>query len=181
MPGRGLRGSRGTNGGPREDTPSLKAVLWGMARGSGAGPWVGAGQWGWLRAGPWRRRGAVTGGDLVPSLGNWIWCLSNTAGESALVYPPDLWLPPGSGGDGRNSATPLTGTGGPVVSSAPWAERTWGAAPSTPPSPCGVPREEPRDAAALSAEEPEQGAGLRQRHSELKAKVGKFGSVLRHQ
>lgn len=56
-----------------------------------------------------------------------------------------------------------------------------GAAPGTPHSPCGVPREEPRDAAAPSVEEPEEGAGFGQGHSELKAKVGKFGSVLQHQ
>ena len=116
--------------------------------------------------------------------------LSNTAGESALVYPGDLWFSPGARHDVRNSAVPLTEVGGPVGSSAPQPDGTPpGQLLGLPGSPCtphameqDAQGEEPRVPGCTGgdSEEPTPGMGPGRGYAGLKAKVSKFGSGLRH-
>lgn len=116
--------------------------------------------------------------------------LSNTAGESALVYPRDLWFSPGAHRDVRNSAVPLMGVGGPAGSSAPRFDGPPQGSPSAFPGPSPPPpphaterdawEEEPRVPGCTGGdgEEPMQGTGLGRGYAALKAKVSKFGSGL---
>ena len=59
--------------------------------------------------------------------------LSNTGGESALVYPRDLWSSPGARRDVHNSAVLLVGVGGPLGSSALQPDGPPQGSPSAPP------------------------------------------------
>lgn len=112
--------------------------------------------------------------------------LSNTARESALVYPQDLWFSPGTHHDGYNSAMLLVQAGGPVGSSAPWLDRPPRAAPSPSGSPC-TPHATEQDVLGQEpgvsegdSEDPEQGTGPGRGYAGLKGKVSQFGSGLRH-